>query len=331
LAAGDTKSSDEGITEVSVYAGDISDFNPPTTEWQLAAQIVDGWAFRRAARLNQDQSDLNKNVSEKESAPVLLRFEDNMVAIISAEKGGALNGSNMIVTEVDCFFQNPFTIAIRGRHLNKVADVYGKDNSMIQVLLDNTEEPNRVKFVGCEGYIDMPVVPTYSCTALSIGALCYFYGINRQGYTELCTRHFITSTIRGFVDLQTPRPDQTPDILLEMQKNKLIISKRQDNTKKERSLVSVWGLEGVGDWIPVVVKHELLAQSLTTIEKFISAKIQDSEDFEPNIVELKLVSVKVVKREVVVLFIESPTYADCRIMLMCNSLEKSVDKEEDDA
>lgn len=329
LAALDVKNPDVGVTEVSVYAGDIDDFKMPNTDWKPAANIMAAWDFRKAIKLNQDLSDLNKNSSSKESPPALLRFEDEMVAVISAEKSGALNGSNMIVTETPCLFPKPFTIAIRGKHLSKVGDVFSGGQSTIEVFVDDLEEPTRVKFVGSEGFIDVPTVPTYNCKALSMGALCYFYGINRRGYTEICSRHFVTAALKGFVELQTPRKGQRPDILLELAKNKLVISKREENSKKERSSVTVWGLEGVGDWVPVVVKHDLLLQSIETIEKFIAAKISDSEEFEDNIVLLKQVAIRVVKKEIIVLFIESPFYKDCRIMLICNTLENTADLQED--
>jgi hypothetical protein len=336
----DNNNADKGITETHMYAGDLNDFVVPETDWKKIATIPLGWDFRRATKANLELSDLLKGNNTKEGPPCVLRFKDNTLSICSAEKGGSLNGTNMITSECGCICKTPYLIAIRGRYLVKIRDLFSNENPVINVYLDDLEDPTKVCFDGDLARVEISTVPLYTCQALSQGAMLYFYGENLKSSEHIASRQYPTESLLGFVKLQTPKNEDSPDTVLEVDRNKMVISKRNQVKKSERSFVSAWNAEGVGEWQACVVKHDLFTRSLEVIRNYIKSEIDQAakeysdyqEESDPqektayNVVELRQCKIGVNKREVNVIYIESPVYKSCRILLFSSTLASTTDK-----
>lgn len=343
LSEVDAKEGDEGVTEADSYAGDLAAFDKPLREWKKVATILDGWEFRRLAKLNQNLSQLNK-ANSGEGAPTLLRFDKKVLAVVSAERDGALNGNNIITTEMQAIHTAPLRMLIRGRNLSKIEGVFDSQNSIIEIYVDDLEDPKRVLFEGNTGNIDMPILPYGSCEALTRGAMAYFYREGLKNIEILSTRYFHIEKLEGFAALQAPPSgnNANPDVLIEMEGDKMTISKREGKYKIERSRITSWSLEGKGDWVPYICKHNLLMASLETINKYIQAAIEeeqknfvptsfDEDDVAPpifKVVELTQAKVQVMKKATHVLYFSSPDYKDCNIMLICRPLERQIHEKE---
>lgn len=348
----DDKVESAGNILIPTYGGDMADFEIPEEDWHLAGILYDGYKYRNLCRLLTYFSGLRSSSIRQ---AVWFSLQDGKLSLTSTEKDGD-RGNTMLAAELPISFEFP-SFGIAGRFLQKTAEVFEKDSS-IYLYVDDLDKPERVKFEGDKGWVSLPVIDGYFCQSLSEGAMAFFYNQGLE-LEAVCDRTFNLPQLSRGVDIQTQKASsKRKDRLLEMISEQLVISKRSDLMKKELSTIPCWTLEGAGDWTPLVADHDYLDTALETLDKFITQGYKDRAaepgygiptDFDTDESEdtpllgtdeeenrkrlLKHKLVRLTQKRVVhedgvtqwFLFLDSPDFAGCQILIICATAAETTD------
>lgn len=358
----DDKVESAGNILIPTYGGDMADFEIPEEDWHLLGRIYNGYRYRNLCRLLTSFSGL-RSVDEKQAVWFSMQYRDNnqdLLSITSTERGGR-QGSAMIAAELLAPDLPDFqSFGIPARFLQKTSEVFERDET-ISVYVNEEGDFTRVKFEGDKGWVSLPIIDGYFCQAVSEGAMAFFYNQGLE-LEAVCDRTFNLPQLSRGLDIQIHKKNSTAhrsrDRLLEMVGEQLVISKRSDLLKKELSTIPCWTLEGAGDWTPLVADHDYLDTALETLDKFITQGYKDRAaepgygiptDFDTDESEdtpllgtdeeenrkqlLKHKLVRLTQKRVVhedgvtqwFLFLDSPDFAGCQILIICATAAETTD------
>lgn len=278
---------------VRTYGGDIDEFVEPSFRrdqeqeelesefyWKEQGSIAGGRELAQATRLLTSFSQLKSDTAGR---IVYFYPTPGKLYIFVTEKGGD-RGQAMLCYQIpSTIHSKPF--GIEGRHLSKIAEVFNfkEPNEKITLHVEyangEDEEPTRVCFVGNKGYINLPAKAQEDCPTLSRGAITFFLDPDDEIKT-ISTRTFHIDMLYNGICIQTPRKgSQRDDILLEEEGNNLVITKRSDINKQERSEIQLGSIENVsGEWKPIVVPHGYISEILEALNKEFSFSKNKEED-----------------------------------------------------
>jgi len=255
-----------GNINLGTYNGDLADFAIPSDEnYVLVATLDLGYDFKTLARIAADYSGLRGDTSNRAVWVCL----ENQTFRLSVTERASDRGIGLLTQTLQASVLHPLRLAFQGRHLSRIADVI-EENPTLTIHLDSLEQPTRVRFSGFGGWVDLPIIPDYHCRALSQGAMGVFLGENYVR-TESQPVLFNVEELEDGVAIQAPQKKATRnDVVLEIENQKLLISKRSDIRRSELSSIPLHEATEQ-DWVDIVVDHTYLTDGITALDSFLKA------------------------------------------------------------
>jgi hypothetical protein len=327
-----------GNIELNSYNGDLADFElPQIEEWHYLTSIGSGWEYLTACSLISKFSKLESKKDCEQVKGVWFRFKDNKLSLTCSEEGN--KGNSIICYELN-HIGLELSFAIHGGYLMKTAQVFGI-NDVVKIEVDNLEKPNKIKFSGDKGWIIVNTIEDYLVQEVSRGAMAMFYS---EGITieNINNRVYDVTSLKDAVSFQVPQSDSTVnDFLIEEVNSQLVMSKLYDAEKFEMSTANPWSLDYEGEWQAIVVSFNYVMNSLNTLDKFITREVKnsdyeqvsdedidyDNEDFitlndivtqKAKLIRLQQSKFKSKNKDRWILFLDSPTYPQCKTLIICS-------------
>lgn len=322
-----------GNINLNTYSGDLDDFSvPDASDYVLVAHTDLGYDFKSLARIAGEYSALRGDSANR---AVWLCLEQELR--LSVTERASDRGIGLLTHTLPTTVVHPIRLGFQGRHLSKIADVV-EENPAFTVHVDSIENPTRVRFSGFGGWVDLPVVAEYHCRALSKGAMGVFLGEN---YTRTESEPVIFSVeqLEDGIAIQAPKKGATRnDVVLELEDQKLLVSKRSDIRRSELSTIPLHEASVV-QWLDVVVDHTYLTDAVTALDSFLKAadkrvRLPELTDEPSTPLNVRLVSVtqSVSSSNVHLLLVRPAIDQDyeCQVALIVNTKAQTNDYNEAD-
>jgi len=180
--------------------------------------------------------------------------------LMATEKGGN-RGNSISFCQLRCFVDQAIEFGLTGKYLMRTATLWAA-SEYITIEIDDTEAPTRVRFRGERGYVDTPIIEGYHCQALSQGAISIFFDDPNYVKVAKAARVFNGKELLNAVAIQIPKKtDTTTDLVLEVENEVLVISKRSDIRRKEQSVLAIASAEMLSnsvEWQPMTASYNYL-------------------------------------------------------------------------
>ena len=255
-----------GNINLGTYSGDLADFEIPSDEdYVLVATLDVGYDFKTVARIAADYSGLRGDTANR---AVWLCLENETFRLNVTERASD-RGIGLLTHTLPAAVLHPLRLAFQGRHLTRIADIV-EETPTLTVHVDSLQQPTRVRFRGFGGWVDLPIIPDYHCRALSQGAMGVFLGENYVR-TESQPVFFNVEELEDGVAIQAPQKKATRnDVVLELEDQKLLVSKRSDIRRSELSSIPLHEATET-EWVDIVVDHTYLTDGIAALDSFLKA------------------------------------------------------------
>ena len=239
----------------------------------------------------------------------------NGVLYLTATEKNSSQGVIMLMLTVGSLEEGDLSLdwnlGVRGRHLtrsNFISSFYydSAENKSTTSDLDITvfskngiekgitelDSTARIELKGNGGLVNLPLVDSFACRALSVGAKSYFFESDEHQIV-VSYRIFFLKDLIFAMELCTPKKGATRnDVVIEFverdndvnQRAEVAIAyKRTDSRKTDKDgmaeflAASTDGIES--EWSPIVVDHSYFVDCLNTLKSFHNLKEKSDPDF----------------------------------------------------
>lgn len=264
---------------INTYHGDLNDFvRPPNIEWKTLCLLTDGWLYKTLTKNLIKFSGLRTSPKDK---CVWFRFDGKKLSVVSAEKGDRVIGQSLIRMQIDCL-SNELSFGIPGRYLQHTGEVIEGEARSITIEVDNIDNPSYVRFKGNTGWIITKLRDEFQSNNLAILESKIFRSEDTET-EDYGFRTFLLPQLKAGVAKQAPKKGCTSDnLLLDIEEDILLISKRDDMTKEESSLVPIWSTDYEGDWEPLIVLHSNISEVLDNLDSYLNYATKSLNEADPS-------------------------------------------------